>query len=80
MPELDTVVLQRLNAQDDVLREYRDTLEEIRRNTNGRLRAVEVWQARADGARAAFNWLPMVIAAVLGSGVGGLIVVLSGHG
>lgn len=73
------LVLDRLQKQDDVLKEHGDLLDEIRANTNGRLRSVEIWQARADGAKAAFHWLPTLLASLLGAGLGTLVTVLASH-
>ncbi len=33
--------------------------------TNGRVRALELWQARADGARKALAWIPAVLVGVI---------------
>ena len=83
-PIFRDMVLQRFDQQDDQMREQRAMLEEIRRNTNGAMRAMskditdlKIWKARGEGAKAVFSWVPAVVGAVLGSGLGALIAVLA---
>jgi hypothetical protein len=42
--------------------------------TNGRVRKLELWQARWDGVRAGFSWLPAVALSVVS---GALVAVLA---
>lgn len=68
---LDTVV-ERLDAlREDVQEIKEDDLAEIKaqvKSTNGRVRALELWKARWDGARSAYSWIPAFASAVI-SGV-----------
>lgn len=74
------VILARLDKQDHEMELQRNMLEEVRTNTNGRLRSVEIWQARAEGARAAFYWVPTLVAGLLCAGVTALVTLLITHG
>lgn len=57
-------------AQLRVLREAVTEIKAQTTATNGRVRKIEIWQARMDGARSAFQWVQPAFAAV----VSGLVV------
>ena len=71
---------------DDRLTHQDDVLAEIRRHaraTNGNLATaqadindIKLWRARLEGATIAVRWIPAAITAAIGTGVGGLIVLL----
>lgn len=56
-----TLILHRLDEHGRKL----DRIEQQARLTNGRISKLELWQARMDGARWAFSWLPTVITGVI---------------
>jgi hypothetical protein len=78
-PESVEALHAKLDAQADSLaefkesvredmRELKDTTKEIKAAqlvTNGRVTQLELWQARAAGARAAFSWAPPLITGTL---------------
>lgn len=44
-----------------------------------RVRMLELWRARTEGMRAAFEWLPALVAGLLGSGVTAAVTLLLAH-
>jgi hypothetical protein len=68
------VILRRLDDLHEDVREVKQQAKE----TNGRVKSLELWKARTDGARAAMDWLkPLLVAVVSGGAVAVLTVVLT---
>jgi hypothetical protein len=63
------LILQRMDQQDDKL----DTMIEQVRTTNGRVKSLEIWQARLEGAKWAVSWAPPLVTAIASGGLGALL-------
>jgi len=60
------------------LRKDVQDLEEQVRQTNGRVRAIELWKARLEGAKWAAGWIPPVVTASVSALIGAAAVHLFG--
>lgn len=60
-PDDTALILHRLDEHGEKL----DRIERQATLTNGRVSKLELWQARLDGARWAFSWLPTVLTGVI---------------
>lgn|GEM_PF-6497882 len=81
MIDNDTI-LYRLGEQDKVLERQDKVLEEIRtqaRRTNGRVRRLELWRARIEGARSAMSWVQPLTIAIVSGVVVAIIAGMFGH-
>lgn len=67
-------ILRRLDEQDDKLDEIRVEVKA----TNGRVRSLELWKARWDGARAAVSWVPTLFVALLSGAAAAVLAKLIG--
>ena len=59
-----------------LLTEIRDDMKETKelaRETNGRVRSLELWRAKAEGAKWAMRWVPALVTGIICSGVGVLL-------
>lgn len=65
-------ILYRLDRQDEQL----ERIEQHASETNGRVKALELWRARLDGVRAAVAWLPSLLSSVVGGVIVGVLVYL----
>lgn len=74
--EAQVIMAQLTAIRDDVL-EVKAKVSE----TNGRVKALELWQARVDGFRRgvgfSFQWLPVVVGSVISAVVVGVIAALT---
>lgn len=73
MTDAEVAVLEaKLDAlHDDVLE-----VKKLAEATNGRLRAVEIWKARMDGAKAALHWVPALVSGLLCTGLTAAVTIL----
>ena len=58
------------------LREVSQTLERIERKvdeTNGRVRSLELWKARMEGAKWAVGWIPPIATSAFSAGLSVLL-------
>lgn len=62
--QIDTI-LWRLSEQDKQL----ERIEQHAKHTNGRVSKLEIWIARAEGARNALSWVQPLVIAVVSGGV-----------
>lgn len=61
------VAMSELGSRIDRQHEWLAKIEAHTSATNGRVSKLELWQARMDGARWAFSWLPSLVTAVIAS-------------
>lgn len=61
-PDQTQAILVRLDHQDQMLERIEKKVSE----TNGRVRKLEVWQARVQGATSMFQWVHPAVASVVG--------------
>lgn len=64
-PDQITFIERRLNEIHDEINEVKALAKE----TNGRVRSLELWKAKYEGAKWAVGWVPPVITGALSSGV-----------
>ena len=58
-----------MNRRFDDQDERLDRIEEHTSATNGRVGRLELWRARSEGLRAAFHWVPPLLAGLAGAAV-----------
>ena len=51
-------------------------VKELAKETNGRVRTLELWRAKAEGAKWAVGWVPPVITAAFSSGLSVLLAAI----
>lgn len=66
------LILQRMDQQDEKLDSMLDQVKE----TNGRVKTLELWQARIEGAKWAVSWAPPLVTALLAGGLGAVLASL----
>lgn len=72
-PDQILAILSRLDSQDEKLKDHGETLSRIESKvdkTNGRVNKLELWQARLQGAQAAYGWVSPTAVGVVCAVVG----------
>lgn len=67
-------ILARMDAQDQILTRIDQKVGE----TNGRVRKLELWQARVQGATSVFSWVQPAVAAVIGGVIVAVVLAVLG--
>lgn len=83
--QAEAILAQVAAIREDVIelkgqaRETREDIGEIKTQTtatNGRVKKLELWQARVEGARSVFSWVQPAIAAIVSGLVVGVVLAL----